>query len=213
MTTSSPDNLDLTLPEILAHVWANKALISAALAIGLLLGFAGTWLLPNTITRKAVISIYPTGVPTDTFAEVQDQLRSLLDRKSFKATTSRDGTLVVSMPYEVAEIAAADGKFIDLAQTVGDFRKRLLTKVSGAFFDFQRRENLGDGDAATFVRFNSFQAGIADGSIEPVRVTVMEVDNRKNTQIALVAGMGVFGVIAGLFASVILGHRPRRSAS
>lgn len=195
---------EVSLSDIIRFVWASKIYVLGGLLIGLLLAYPATKLLPDTINRTVTLTIYPSGTPTDAAVDMQNQLLALLDRNGFTATPARTGpNLTIATPYSASNLRDADGKLSILTKVVADYRTKLLAKVSGAYFDLQQREST-TGRAETFVRFRSFQNGIADGSIDPVRVTVTEDDSRDfRKALAFVAGP-FFGVLLGMLVAFII---------
>lgn len=174
------------------------------LLVGLVMAYAATKLLPDTIDRAVTLNIYPTGTPTDTNVDIQNQLTAVLEQKGFQVRSSRGGGgLTIAMPYSAADSANADGRFIILAQAVAEYRVKLLARVSSAYFDLEQREN-AEARADTFVRFRSFQAAIADGSIDPVRITVEEKDSRHFRNAAVLVAGGLFGALLGIFTAIIV---------
>lgn len=197
MSLAESQHTELTIIDGIRFVWAAKWYMLAGLVVGLLLAYPATKLLPDTINRTVTLTIYPSGTPTDTAEDIQNQLTALLARKSFTAVPSRGKTgLTISMPYRAADMGNADGKFVMLAKAVSDYRVRLLAKVSGAYFDLQQREGV-EGRAETLVRFRSFQEGIADGSIDPIRMSATEDDKRATYAEAMTAALSLAGLLAG----------------
>lgn len=204
MTDVATTPSEMSLIDMLRFLWVSKIYILGGLLIGLLIAYPATKLLPDTVNRTVTLTIYPSGTPTDTAVDMQNQLLALLDRNGFTATPARAGpNLTIATPYSASNLRDADGKLMMLTKVVSDYRTNLLAKVSGAYFDLQQREST-TGRADTFVRFRSFQDGVADGSIDPVRITVSENDSRDfRKALALVAGP-LFGALLGFLAAFII---------
>lgn len=198
MSIASSQPAEITLVDTLRFAWQGRWFVLGGAVAGLLLAFAGTFLLPSTINRTVTLAVYPSGVPTDTAEDIEAQLAALLARNSFTPVQSRTGSsLTISMPYAATDLGNADGKFMILAKLVADYRVRLLAKVSGAYFDLQQREG-AEGRAETLVRFRSFQDGIKDGSIDPVRITATEKDSRSVHAVLLLVAGAFIGAMAGV---------------
>lgn len=193
---------EIALSDILRFLWAWKAFVAIGFGVGLLLAYPVTGLLPDTISRTVTLTIYPSGTPTDTADDIQNQLWATLDRQGFPST-KKPGLLTVSMPYSARDTAGAERKFDILARIVADYRTKLLAKVSGAYFDLQQREN-ATGQADAFVKFRSFQAGVADASIDPVRITVAERDRRQTQVLTTFIGIPLLGALVGALAALAL---------
>lgn len=197
MSLAESQHTETTIIDGIRFVWAAKWYMLAGLVVGLLLAYPATTFLPDTINRTVTLTVYPSGAPTDTALDIQNQLAALLARKSFTAVPARTGpNLTISMPYKAADLGNADGKLVMLATAVSAYRVRLLAKVSGAYFDLQQRDG-AEGRAETLVKFRAWQDGIADGSIDPVRITATESD-RRMVKSAIVAGsVLMLGLLAG----------------
>lgn len=193
---------EISLPDIAKFAWKARFYILVGLIGGLLLSYPVTRFLPDTINRTVTLTIYPTGTPTDVAADIQNQLAAVLEQEGFQVR-SMPGGLVVAMPYRAADSANADGRFLLLAQAVADYRTRLLARVSSAYFDLEQREN-AQARADMFVRFRSFQAGITDGSIEPVRITVAEKDTRHFRNMVVMMTMPGFGALLGVLVAIVV---------
>lgn len=193
--TSDDETHEIVIGDILRFLWAWKAFVVIGFGVGLLLAYPVTGLLPDTIGRTVMLTIYPSGTPTDTADDIQNQLWAALDRQGFPST-KKPGLLTVSMPYSARDTAGAERKFDILARIVADYRTKLLAKVSGAYFDLQQREN-ATGQADAFVKFRSFQDGVADASIDPVRITVAEKDRRHVIATATVLSIPLLGALSG----------------
>lgn len=218
MSIASGQPAEITLLDMLRFAWRGKWFIIGGAVAGLLLGFAATMLLPDTINRTVTLTIYPSGTPTDTAEDIKNQLTALLARKSFTAIPARTGSdLTIAMPYRAGDMGNADGKVVMLAQAVSKYRSQLLAKVNGAYFDLQGRYG-AEGRAETLVKFRSWQEGIKDGSIDPVRISSTEADSRKwRKTAALIVGAllgGLIGLMLAIFRNLpqSAGARPFSSA-
>lgn len=197
MSLAESQQTELSLADVLFFLWRSKWFLMAGLIAGLLMAYPATLLMPDTINRTVTLTIYPSGTPTDTAEDIQNQLTALLARKSFTAIPARTGpNLTISMPYNAADLGNADGKLVMLAKAVSDYRVRLLAKVSGAHFDLQQRDG-AESRAETLVQFRSFQEGIADGSIDPVRMTAAESDRRMAKKLIVAGSVLMLGLLAG----------------
>lgn len=203
MSLASSQQTELSLAELLLILWLRKWFLLVGLVAGLLLAYPATMLLPDTINRTVTLTIYPSGTPTDTASDIQNQLTALLARKNFTAFPSRTGSnLIISMPYKATDLGNADGKFVMLAKFVSDYRVRLLAKVSGAYFDLQERYG-AEGRADTLVQFRAFQDGVKDGSIDPVRVSVVEDDSRSRGKMIIFFVLPISGLMAGFGVAIL----------
>lgn len=191
---------EISIIDVLHLLWRSKWILIAGMVVGLVAIYPVSMVLPDTIYRTVTLTIYPSGTPTDTADDVKNQLVAILARKGFTATTVKNSdNLTIAMPYRAADLGNADGKFVMLAKAVSDYRVRLLMKVSGAYFDLQQREGV-EGRADTLVKFRSFQEGVADGSIDPVRISVVETDRRKSMKATAFVSLPILGLVAGVLA-------------
>ncbi len=197
----SDDNVSIM--DIIPSLWAHKVAIAVGLVIGLLLAYPATLLVSDRINRRADITIYPTGTPTDTAEDIQFQLITLLGRKGFPAKASPGSGIVVLMPYNAGDAAAGQSRLTQFSQTVNDFRTALLDKVSDAYAAFQKRDHAGQGNAAIDLSFRSFQDGASDGAIDPIRVTIAETDRRGTWRFAAALGTTILGAVGGLLVSTM----------
>lgn len=205
MSIASSQQAELSFAELLLILWRRKWFLVVGLVAGLLLAYPATMLLPDTINRTVTLTVYPSGTPTDTAPDIQNQLTALLARKSFTAVPSRTGSnLIISMPYKATALGSADGKFVMLAKFVSDYRVRLLAKVAGAYFDLQERYG-AEGRAETLVQFRSFQEGVKDGSIDPVRISVVEDDGRDRGKAIIFVVLPVLGLLTGVSVAIFAG--------
>lgn len=203
MSLANSQQTDQSLLDAMRFVWWSKWFVLGGLIAGLLLAYPATKLLPDTINRTVTLTIYPSGTPTDTALDIQNQLTALLARNSFDAVPSRTGSnLTIAMPYKATELSNADGKFAILAKLVADYRVKLLAKVSGAYFDLQERYG-AEARAETLVRFRAFQDGVKDGEIDPVRMTATEADTRTRSKAIIFVGLPILGLLAGLGMAIV----------
>lgn len=211
MSIASGQPAEITLLDMLRFIWRAKWYALGGVVAGLLLGCAATLLLPDTINRTVTLTIYPSGTPTDTADDIKNQLTALLARQSFAAVPARVGSdLTIAMPYHANELGNADGKVVMLAQAVSKYRSQLLAKVNGAYFDLQGRYG-AEGRAETLVKFRSWQDGIKDGSIDPVRISATEADNRawQKTAVLIVGAFlgGLMGFVVVIFRNLLAQDR------
>ncbi len=196
----------LSIQDVLTFVWAHRIAMAIGLFIGLLLAYPATFLVPDSISRKADISIYPTGTPIDTAAAIQFQLQSVLADKGIPTKAVAGGGLTVLMSYDPSDANAGQDRLVRLSRMIDDFETSLLARVNDAYTAFKQGDQSGQGNEAIDLSFRSFQSGIEARSIDLIRVVVSETDRRGRRQVAAVLVMITLGAASGLLIGAICGR-------
>lgn len=193
---------EITISDAARLLWDQKTIIMLSFCIGLLLIYPTVKLMPGTTSRLVSLVIYPSGTPIDTVKEIMSQLITTLDRSGFTATPTEVG-VQIDVPYNAETIATADAKYRAIEKIVADYQSLLLVKVAAGRADLERY-GLTEGTATLYLRYRSFDDGVANGTIVPVRVMKTDIDTRKKTIVRAAIRLPAISLLIGVLIAGVL---------